>query len=110
MRVEEIEREEFLELQTTGDITDIDYEELPSKTFETQLEKVELEMLGKEFNDGAGFFTSKLDVEALFKDTPAYDLKMYQASNPAASSITTQATSNLGASYSYGNPALLGRS
>ena len=35
MRVEEIDREEFLDLQNTADITDIDYDEPASKTFET---------------------------------------------------------------------------
>ena len=35
MRVEEVEREEMLEIGTTGDITEIDYEEPASRQFES---------------------------------------------------------------------------
>ena len=80
MRVEEIEREEFLECGTTADLTDIDYDEPTIKNFETTLGKNELELLGKDFNDGVGFFNSKMDIEVIYKDTPHYEMKKYQAS------------------------------
>ena len=49
MKVEEIDRDEFLELQNTADLTDIDYDEPYSKTFESKMTKNEMELLGKEF-------------------------------------------------------------
>lgn len=57
MRIEEIDKTEFLELETTGELTEIDYDEPDSKQFETQIKRHEYELLGKEFNDGIAFYT-----------------------------------------------------
>ena len=37
MRVEEIDKSEFVEIENTNEITDIDYDEPDSKKFETQI-------------------------------------------------------------------------
>ena len=91
-------------------MTDIDYDAPASRQFESQIKKSEYELLGTDFNDGMGFFQSKLDIDIIYGDTPHHGLKSYAPTLQANSSITTQATSNLGASYSYGNAqALLAR-
>ena len=77
MRVEDVERDELLDFGTTADLTDIDYDEPDTKVFETQLKDNELELLGKDFNDGVGFFSSKMDIEVIYKDTPHFELKKY---------------------------------
>ena len=77
MKVEEYSRDEFLKFDSTAEVTDIDYDEPLSKTFETHLSKNEMELLGKEFNDGIDFFTTKLDIEVIYKDTPHYELKKF---------------------------------
>ena len=57
MRIEEINKEELLELEATGELTEIDYDEPPSRTFDSQIKRHEYELLGKEFNDGLAFYT-----------------------------------------------------
>ena len=57
MRVEEIDKEEFVEMENTAEITDIDYDEPDSKQFETQIKRHEYELLGKDFADGLAFYT-----------------------------------------------------
>jgi hypothetical protein len=49
MRVEEIDKSEFVELESTAEITDIDYDEPDSKKFESQIKRHEYELLGKDF-------------------------------------------------------------
>ena len=106
MRVEDVDRKELMDFQTTADLTDIDYDEPDTKEFETQLTSNDLEILGKDFNDGVGFFTNKLDIELIYKETPHFDIRRYQASKGSNSNVnqsfTTAATSNLGGSYGYG--------
>ena len=44
-------------METTGDLTEIDYDEPASKKFESQIKRHEFELLGKEFSDGMAFYT-----------------------------------------------------
>lgn len=99
-KIQEIEREEFVEIENTADLTDVEYDEPENKKFETKLKENELELIGKDFNDGIGFFVNKDDIDVIYEGTPHYGIKS-QGGLQNNSSFTTNATSNLGASYNY---------
>lgn len=75
MRVEEIDRAELLELENTADLTEIDYDEPDSRQFESQIQRHEYELLGKDFSDGIAFYTGKEELDIIYKDTPLFKEK-----------------------------------